>query len=135
MSCGEKNSLELLKQKAIFENFFNKSRFETNKLSQVIDFNNLTYLYKGKSAPKSFIRFKDPLVIYNDIKNARINLQKEEKIQDESQSELNEILNGNPNYKSEDQISTIKKIKTIYNGQQKLIKFYNDFTKMVYEAK
>ena len=135
MSCGEKNSLERLKQKEIFEEFVNKARFETNKLSQVIDFNNLTYLYKGKSAPKSFIRFKDPLVIYNDIKNARINLQKEEKIQDESQSELNEILNGNPNYKSEDQISAINKIKTIYNGQQKLIKFYNDFTKMVHEAK
>ena len=134
MSYDEKNSLELLKQKEIFEESVNKTRFETNKLSQVIDFNNLTYHYKGKSAPKSFIRFKDPLVIYNDIKNAQINLQKE-KIQDDFQSELNEILNGNPNYKSEDQISAIKKIKTIYNGQEKLIKFYNDFTKMVHEAK
>ena len=67
MSYDEKNSLELLKQKEIFEESVNKTRFETNKLSQVIDFNNLTYHYKRKSAPKCFIRFKDPLVIYNDI--------------------------------------------------------------------
>ena len=37
-------------------------------LSEGIDFNNLTYYYTSKSAPKYFVRFKDPLIIYNDKK-------------------------------------------------------------------
>ena len=35
--------------------------------------------------------------MYNDIKNGRVSLQKEEKIQEEFRLELKEILKGNPN--------------------------------------
>ena len=48
--------------------------FEINKLSEGIDFNNLTYYYTSKSAPKFFVRFKGPLITYNDMKNGRISL-------------------------------------------------------------
>ena len=72
MYGGEKDSLELLKQKEMFDELVNERRLEVNKLSEKIDFNNLTYHYKGKSAPKCFIRFKGPLILYNDIKNGRI---------------------------------------------------------------
>ena len=82
MSSGEKNSLELLKQKEVFDEFVNERWFEINKLSEGIDYNNLTYHYKSKNAPKHFIRFRCPLIMYNDIKNGRISLQKEEKIQE-----------------------------------------------------
>ena len=46
--------------------------------------------------------------MYNDIKNGRISLQEEEKIHEESQSQLIEILKENPNYKSDIQKSAIK---------------------------
>ena len=74
------------------------------------------------------------MYIYIDIKNGRISLQKEgkiknnfdqsfterEKIQEEFRSELNKISKGNPNYKSADQINTIKNIKKLYyNGRRK----------------
>ena len=70
-----------------------------NKLSEGIDFNNLTYHYTGKSAPKYVFRFKGPLIIYNDIKNGRISLQKEKKLQEKLKLRLNEIFKKNPNYK------------------------------------
>ena len=38
-------------------------------------------------------------------------------------------------YKSEDQISAKKKTKKIYNRLEKVIKFQNDFTRMVSKAK
>ena len=104
--------------------------FEINKLIEVIDFNNLTYYYTGKSAPKYFDRFKGPLIIYNDIKNGQVSLQKEEKIQEEFRFESNKILKGYPNYKSEDQVSTIENV-TLYNGRGKVLNSYNDYTKMV----
>ena len=83
MSSDEKDSLELLKQKVIFYQLVNERRFVINKLSEGIDFNNLTYHYKVRSDPKYSIRFKGPLIIYNDINNGRTSLQKEEKIQEE----------------------------------------------------
>ena len=134
-SSVEKVSLELLKQKEIFDELGNERMFEINKLSEEIDFNNLTYFYTGKIAPKCFVRFKVPLIIYNDIKNGRVSLQKEEKIQEDFQLELNEILKENPNYKSKDQVSTIKNIKKLYNGWKKVLNFYNDYTRMVSDGK
>ena len=48
---AEKYSLELLKQKESFDELVNERRFEINKLSEGIDFDNFTYHYTGKSAP------------------------------------------------------------------------------------
>ena len=56
-------------------------------------------------------------------------------MQEEFRSEINKVLKENSNYKSEDQISTIKNIKNLYGGQEKVFKFYNDNTRMVSEAK
>ena len=52
-------------------------------------------------------------------------------MQEEFRLELNEILKGNQNYKSKDQISTIKNIKKLYNGREKVLNFYNDYTGIV----
>ena len=76
--------------------------------------------------------------MHNDIENGRISLQKKEKIQEEFQSKLKEILKGNLNCKSEDQISTINNIKKLYNVQENFyfhLHFYNDYTRMVSDAK
>ena len=105
----------------MFDELVNDRRFERKKLSEEIDFNNLNYYYTGKSAPNYFVRFKGSLIIHNDIKNGRVRLQKKEKVQEEFRLELNERLNGNPNNKSENQISVIKNIKNLYNGRGKVL--------------
>ena len=56
-------------------------------------------------------------------------------VEQEFRLDLNEILKRNLNYQSEDQISAAKNIKTIYNGQEKVIKFNNEYYSMVAEAK
>ena len=101
----------------MFHELVNDRRFEINKLSEEIDFNNLNYYYADKSAPNYIARFKGSLIIYHDIKNGRVRLQKKEKFR----LELNERLNGNPNNKSENQISVIKNIKNLYNGRGKVL--------------
>ena len=82
------------------------------------NFNNLTYYYTNKCAPKYFLCFKDPLIIYNYIRNGRIRLHKKW-IQDEFRSKLNKILKKYQNYIPKDQISTIKNIKKPYSRQKK----------------
>ena len=102
MSSGEKDSLELLKQKEIFDGLINEWRLEINNLSEEINFNDLLAHCKVKSAPELLTYYKRPLNIHNDIKNGRVKLRKEETIQEESLSQLNEILKGDLGYKSKD---------------------------------
>ena len=61
--------------------------------------------------------------MYSDIKSGRISLQEDEKIKEEFRSQLNEILKGNPNYKSKEEINTIKNIKKVHNGRGKVLNF------------
>ena len=61
---------------------------EIRNLSKQIDFNNLTYKDKGKTAPKHFIAFKGPLGFYKNIKEGYITLEKAE----EKQKELNKVI-------------------------------------------
>ena len=61
--------------------------------------------------------------MYSDIKSGRITLQEDEKIKEEFRSQLNEILKGNPNYKSKEEINTIKNIKKVHNGRGKVLNF------------
>ena len=72
-----KYSLEILKQKEIFDELVNERMFATNKLNEEIDLNNL--IYTSISASKYSVCFKSVLIRYNDIKNGRISLQEEKK--------------------------------------------------------
>ena len=68
LKCNnEKESSKHLKQQERFEELANKRMEEIQDLSKQIDFNNLTYSYKGNIASKNFIRFKGPLGFYRNI--------------------------------------------------------------------
>ena len=73
---------------------------EIQDLSKQTDFNNLTYHYKGKNDPKSFIVFKGPLSFYRSIKEGNITLAKAEEQQKEFKSKLNKIVKGSKKSRS-----------------------------------
>ena len=50
-------------------------------MTEKIDFNNLTYNFKGQTASINFGKFGGPMYIYGYIKNGDITLQKVEKQQ------------------------------------------------------
>ena len=56
-SSGEKEPLTLLKQKQFFDELANEKFSEIRNLIKQIDFNNLTYHFKGQIYPKSFKQF------------------------------------------------------------------------------
>ena len=59
-----------------------------------IDFNNLTYFFKGNTAPINFIGFKDPLHIFKNIYDGSTALQDVEKGQKSLKTNLGEIKMG-----------------------------------------
>ena len=66
-------------------------------------------------------KFKGPLIFYKTKK------QKKKK------SDLNEIVRGSN--KSEEQKIVIRNTKTLYESQEKVIKLFNDYSKIISEAK
>ena len=81
-----------------------------NELAEIrhfpeIDFNNLKYTFKDpNNKPISFIGFKGPLHIFKSIHDGNISLEDVEKDQIKLKSDLRHIRQGNPKYRSEEQI-------------------------------
>ena len=87
---------------------------ETQKMSDEINFNNLTYYFASPNlAPINFIGFKGPLNFYNEIKNGETSVEKIEEDQEKFKSSLNEITSGNAKYR-----------KNINQMQQKILKIF-----------
>ena len=77
-------SLESLKPKEIksketkpidHDDYHINKMAEIRDQSKLIDFNNLTYIFKGKTAPTNFIGFKSPLHIFGRIYSGDIALE------------------------------------------------------------
>ena len=106
---------------------------EIQDLSKQIGFNNLTYHYNGKGASKNVIGSKDPLGFYKNIKEGYITLRKVTEKQKEFKLEINKLVKRGK--KSEEQISVINNIKTLYESREKVIKLFDDYSRLVSEAK
>ena len=85
-----------LKYKEVLDELSNERMGETYNISKEIDFNHLTYRFKGSNiAPMNFVKFKGPMHIYNEIKNGNVSIKKIEEDQKKLRSKLNEITTGN----------------------------------------
>ena len=104
---------------------------EKKYLSKQIDFNNLIYYFKNENISSvNFIDFKDLLHLYKDVFNGDITLTKAEQDQNQFKLYFNDIITGNPNKKSKDQLDAMKNIKNLYESREKVIELYNDYVKL-----
>ena len=109
-----------MKYKEIFNELSNGKIGEIYNISKEINFNNLTYHFAGSNiAPINCIR--GSMRIYNELKNGNISTEKIEEDQKQFKSKLNEITLKNKKY-------------NLYNSRDKVIKFYNDYAKIISEA-
>ena len=109
-----------MKYKEIFNELSNEKIGEIYNISKEINFNNLTYHFAGSNiAPINCIR--GSMCIYNELKNGNISTEKIEEDQKQFKSKLNEITLKNKKY-------------NLYNSRDKVIKFYNDYAKIISEA-
>ena len=71
--------MTLLKRKYSFDGLPIKRIAKIQKLSKLINFNNLIFYFKDKNGPKNFIDFTGPLGLINNIKNGYIKIKKKRK--------------------------------------------------------
>ena len=62
-----------------YDNCYINKMVEIRDQSKKIDFNNLTYIFKGKTASTNFIGFKGPLHFFKSIYSGDIALEHVEK--------------------------------------------------------
>ena len=100
---------------------------EIRNLSKQIDFNDLTYVYKGDSAPTNFIGFKAPLHLFKSIYNDDIALEDVEKERKEFKSDIGRIKQGNPKNKSKEQSKVIDNVTNLYESREKVAQMFNNY--------
>ena len=99
-----------------------------------IDFNNLTYSFKGQTTSINFCKFGGPMYIYGHIKNGDTTSQQVEKHQKDFKKEINDITSGNPKHLSKMQLYAIQILKIFVIQDKKIIDLLNGNSKIRSEA-
>ena len=127
-----KNELLISKEKEIFKDIYNKRLGKLEELNNKIDYDNLKYLVERSGDEYSFNKIEDPIALLNDIKNGKISLEEAEEQQKDYYNYLNTIRRGN---KNASQKRTLANINIHYNARNSAIKFIEDYSSMILEAK
>ena len=97
-----------------------------------IDYDNLKYVVEKSGEKHRFNKIKDPITFLNDIKEGKISIQEAKDQQQNYYNYLNTIRKDN---KNANQKRTLANINILFNARDNAIKFYEDYSSMILEAK
>ena len=100
-------------------------------MNNKIDYDNLKYVVERNGEEYCFNKIKDPITLLNNITKGKISLEAKEQQKDYYNC-LNTIRRGN---KSANQKRTLANINIHYNARKEAIKFIEDYSSMILEAK
>ena len=119
------------RQKEMFNKLVDERLEKINNLDERVNRNDLIYRYKGKLADTKFDRFDNALDIINKIRDGKKDLAEVKNNQEDLY--LGEIKRGAK--KSKEQKNTLYNIEMLYKARNEAIKFYDDYSLMISEAK
>ena len=100
-------------------------------MNDEIDYDDLDYVILKKNMEYNFSIEKDPISLFNDIKNGEISLKEAKSRQKNYLHYLNIIRKGN---KNSVQKTTLSNIENHFNARESAIKFIEDYGSMIIEA-
>ena len=127
-----KNKLLISKEREIFKDIYNKRLDKLEELNNKIDYDDLKYVVESSGDEYSFNKVKDPISLLNNIKKRKISLEEAKEQQKGYYNYLNTIRRGS---KSTNQKRTLANINIHYNARNSAIKFIEDYSSMILEAK
>ena len=101
-------------------------------MNNKIDYDNLKYVVESSGDEYKFNKIKDPIALLNDIKKGKISIEEAKEQQKDYYSYLNTIRRGN---KNDSQRRTLANIDSHYNARNSAIKFIENYSSMILEAK
>ena len=132
-----KDKLLISREIEIFKDIYNKRLDKIEESNNKIDYNNLKYVVEKSGVKKDsveydFNKIKYPATFLNDIKKGKISIQEAKYKQENYYNYLKKIRKGN---KSANQKRTLANINILFNARDNAIKFYEDYSSMVPEAR
>ena len=127
-----KDELLLSKEREIFKDISNKKLNKIEELNNKIDYDDLDYVVLSKDMEYNFSIEKDPISLLKAIKDGAISLKEARDRQKNYLQYLNIIRKG---YKNSVQKKTLSNIKNHFNAREKAIKFFEEYSTMVLEAR
>ena len=121
------------KQKEIFNKLVDKRLEKITDLDKNVNRDDLICRYKGRLTDTKFAEFDNALGIINKIRDGKNNLSAVKNNQENFKSYLGEIKKGAK--KSKEQKNRIYNIEVLYKARDEAIKFYDDYSLMMLEAK
>ena len=100
-----------------------------------VNSNDLIYRYKGNTPDLDFDEFENVFDIIDKIRDGKINLSDVKINQEKFKSYLGNIKKGNKKHRSKAQKNTLYNIEMLYKARNEAIKFYDDYSLMMSEAK
>ena len=96
------------------------------------DYGNLKYAVESSGDEYRFNKIEDPIALLNDIKKGKISLEEAKEQQKNYYNYLNTIRRG---IKNASQKRTLANINILFNPRDNAIKFIEDYSSMILEAK
>ena len=100
-------------------------------MSKKVDYNNLKYIVIRSGEEFAFDKLEEPMVFLNNIKKGKISLEEAKNLQQDYEEYLNKIRKGNKT----EQRKALANISVIFNGRNNAIKFIENHSSMILEAK
>ena len=122
------------KQKEIFNEPVDERIEKITDLDKKVS-NDLIYRYKSNTPDLNFDEFDNALALINEIRDGKISLTDVRNNQQKFKSYLGEINKGNNKRKSKEQTNAVYNIETFYKTINEAIKFYDDYSLIMSEAK
>ena len=123
------------KQKEIFNELVDERLEKIVGLDKKVNSNDLTQKCKGNTADAKFDKFDNAFNIMDKIKNGKISLEEAKNNQEKFKIYLGEIRKGNNKRRSKEQKNLLYKIEMLYKARNEAIKFSDDYSSMMSEAK
>ena len=125
----------ILKQKEIFNEIVDKRLEKITNLDKKANSDDLISRYKGDIADAKFDKFDNVLDFIDNIRHGKIDLADIKNNQEKFKSYLGEIKKGNKKHRSKVQKYTLYNVEILYKARNEVIKFYDDYSSMMPEAK
>ena len=123
----------LSKKKEIFNELADERLNEISELDKKVNLDDLIYKYKGNTNDEKFNNYDNALDLINKITDGEIKLADVKSNQNNFKMHLGEIKKGAK--KSKEQKNAIYDIELFYKARKEAIKFFDDYSLMVSEAK
>ena len=134
-TCDDEDSPSISKQKEIFNKLVDEGLDEITELVKKVNHDDLIYRCKGKNPDEKFDKFDNALNLIDKIKNGEIKLDEAKNDQIKFKLNLGEIKKGNNKNRSKEPKNALYSIDILYESRKEAIKFYDDYSLMVSEAK